>query len=205
MNEPLSEMVVGTPQARLSPLVAGYTGYRIEGAPPGVHRSLPSRHLTLIITLDGTVDLATMPDPEQPPAPFTTLIGGLHATPAVIRHDGDQHGTQLHLTPLGTRALLGLPAGELASTVIELGTLPGPVAGELLARVRSASTWTDRFLKLDQVVTRVVRQRDGPAPASAGRGAGWRPATVASRWSPWPGRWVEAGGTWARDSATSSA
>jgi AraC-like DNA-binding protein len=164
MNESLSEMVVGTPQTRLSSLVAGYTGYRIEGAPAGLHRGLPSRHLTLIITLDGTVDFATMPDPAQPPASFTTLIGGLHATPVVIRHNGDQHGIQLHLTPLGTRALLGLPAGELASTVIELGTLLGPVAGELLERVRSASTWTDRFLKLDQALTRVVRQRDGPAP-----------------------------------------
>jgi AraC-like DNA-binding protein len=164
MNESLSEMVVGTPQTRLSSLVAGYTGYRIEGAPAGLHRGLPSRHLTLIITLDGTVDFATMPDPAQPPASFTTLIGGLHATPVVIRHNGDQHGIQLHLTPLGTRALLGLPAGELASTVIELGTLLGPVAGALLERVRSASTWTDRFLKLDQALTRVVRQRDGPAP-----------------------------------------
>jgi AraC-like DNA-binding protein len=164
MDEPLVEMVTAKPQPRLNPLVAGYTGYRIQGAPPGVHRGLPSRHLTFIVTLSGTVDLASMPDPAQPPASFTTLIGGLHATPALISHDGNQHGIQLHLTPLGARVLLGLPAGELANTVIELGTLLGPVAGELFERARSASTWTDRFGALDQVLTRIARQRDGPAP-----------------------------------------
>ena len=63
---------------------------------------------------------------------------------------------------MGARVLLGLPAGELANTVIETGTLLGPVAGELLERVRSASTWTDRFLALDQLLARIARQRDGP-------------------------------------------
>jgi AraC-like DNA-binding protein len=164
MDESLVEMVTGKPQARLSPLVAGYTGYRIEGARPGVHRGLPSRHLTFIVTLDGTVDLATMPNPAQPPASFTTLVGGLHAAPALISHDGHQHGIQLHLTPLGARLLLGLPAGDLANTVVELGALVGPVAGEPIERLRSAITWTDCFIELDAVLTRITRQRDGPAP-----------------------------------------
>lgn len=103
-----------------------------------MHRGLPSRYLTFIVTLDGTVDLASMPDPAQPPASFTTLAGGLHATPALISHDGNQHGVQLHLTPMGARVLLGLPAGELASSVVDLRTLLGPVAGELVERLRSA-------------------------------------------------------------------
>lgn len=164
MNEPLIETVAARPRARLHPLVTGYTGYRIEGAEPGLHRGLPSRHLTLIVTLDGTVDLAAMPDTTQPPASFTALVGGLHATPALINHDGHQHGIQVHLTPLGARILLGLPAGELASTVIDLTTLLGPVTGELIERLRSAPTWTDRFLELDSTLIRIARQRDGPAP-----------------------------------------
>lgn len=168
-------MVAGKPRTQLRPLVAGYTGYRIEGAEPGVHRGLPSRHLTFIVTLDGTVDLATMPDPAQRPASFTTLAGGLHATPALISHDGHQHGIQLQLTPLGARVLLGLPAGELASTVVELGTLLGPVAGELVERLRSVITWTDRFLELEDVLTRIARQRDGPAPEL---GWAWRRLTA---------------------------
>lgn len=175
MNEPLIEMVAARPQPRLNPLVNGYTGYRIEGAEPGVHRGLPSRHLTFIVTLDGTVDVAAMPDPAQPPASFSTLAGGLHATPALISHNGRQHGIQLHLTPLGARVLLGLPAGELASTVVDLTTLLGPVASELLERLRSARTWTDRFLELDGMLARIARQRDGPAPEL---GWAWRRLTA---------------------------
>jgi hypothetical protein len=132
-------MVAGRPRPRLSPLVTGYTGYRIEGAEPGLHRGLPSRHLTLVVTLSGTVDLATMSDPTQPPDSFVALVGGLHDTPAVIRHDGHQHGIQLSLTPLGARILLGLPAGELATTVVDLDTLLRPVAAELVDRLRPVS------------------------------------------------------------------
>ena len=167
MPEPLVEMVAARPRPQLGPLVAGYAGYRIAGAEPGIHRGLPSRHLTFIVTLDGTVDLAAMPDPAHPPASFTTLVGGLHAAPALISHDGNQHGIQLSLTPLGARMLLGLPAGELAGHVIDLGALLGPVAGELLDRLRSARTWTDRFFELDEVLTRVTtrtHEQSGSAP-----------------------------------------
>ncbi|MGH3697384.1 MAG: helix-turn-helix domain-containing protein [Pseudonocardiaceae bacterium] len=175
MDEPLMEMVAGRPRAGLAALVAGYTGYRMQGAPPGVHRGLPSRHLTFIVTLDGTVDLASMPDPAQPSASFTTLAGGLHASPALISHDGHQHGIQLGLTPLGARVLLGLPAGELAGTVVDLDTLLGSAAGELVERLRSARTWTDRFLELDSLLARIARQRDGPAPEL---GWAWRRLTT---------------------------
>jgi AraC-like DNA-binding protein len=157
-------MVAGRPRPQLASLVAVYAGYRIEGALPGVHRGLPSRHLSVIVTLDGTVDLMAMPDLTQPPASFTTVASGLHAVPALIGHDGHLHGIHLHLTPLGARALLGLPAGELASTVVELNALLGPVAGELVERLRSAHTWTDRFIELDAVLARIAKQRHGPAP-----------------------------------------
>lgn len=62
-------MVAGRPRPRLSPLVAGYTGYRIEGAEPGMHRGLPSRHLfeeTLVVPgdRDGEIVHAELRWPE---------------------------------------------------------------------------------------------------------------------------------------------
>ncbi|MGH3802026.1 MAG: helix-turn-helix domain-containing protein, partial [Pseudonocardiaceae bacterium] len=125
----------------------------------------------------GTVDLATMPDPTQPPASFVALAAGLHAAPAVIRHDGYQHGIHLSLTPLGARVLFGLPAGELATTVVDLSTLLGPVAGELVDRLRSARTWTERFLELDRALASIAEQgeRDAPAPEL---GWAWRRLTA---------------------------
>lgn len=158
------QSVAARPRPALRPLVSGYTGYRIEGAAPGVHRGLPARALTFIVTLDATVDLAAMPDPRQAPASFTALVGGLHSAPALIRHDGHQHGIQAGLTPLGARTLLGVPAGELATTVLDLEVLLGPVTGELVERLRAATSWTDRFLELDAVLARVARDRGAPAP-----------------------------------------
>jgi AraC-like DNA-binding protein len=153
------EMVAAVPSPPVRRLVASYTGYRIRGAEPGVHRGLPSRHLTMIITIDGTVDLAT---DGGPPLSFHALAAGLHAWPVLIEHDGHQHGVQLGLTPLGARALLGPPAGELAGAAIDLGALLGPVAGELVERLRSATGWRDRFAQLDQVLARIALPHSEP-------------------------------------------
>lgn len=175
MTQATVEMVVGKPRPQLGALVSDYVGYRIAGAEPGVHRGLPSRYLTFIVTLDGTVDLAAMPDPAQPPASFAALAGGLHARPALISHDGNQHGIQLALTPLGARVLLGLPAGELATTVLDLETLLGPTAAELVERLRGARTWTDRFFELDEVLTRTATREPRLSPEL---GWAWRRLTA---------------------------
>src|SRR5205809_36538 len=103
-------MVMGTPALPLRWCMGRYRGYRIDG-PSGIHRGLPSRHLTFIISLDEPVDIARMPGDAQAPGRFQAFVGGLHAKPASIRHDGFQHGLSLELTPLGARSLLGLPAG----------------------------------------------------------------------------------------------
>lgn len=115
---------------------------------PGIHRGLPSRSLTLVVTMDGTVDL--------PEGSFDTLISGLHSTAVTITHQGFQHGVQIDLTPLGARALFGLPAGELAFTSLTWDTLGAP-GGEVLDRLRSAATWTERFAVLDAVFDRLLR------------------------------------------------
>src|SRR6516162_4274833 len=104
------------PAEPLRRYVAWYTGYRQRGMPPARHRGLPSPFLTLIFTLDEPLTIAAHPDPGQPPGEFGTLLGGMHSTPALIAHDGAQSGIQVALRPLGARALLGLPAGELAET-----------------------------------------------------------------------------------------
>ena len=141
------EHVVGLPHPRLRPFVTRYSGYRMV-TEPGVHRGLPSRSLTLVVTMDGTVDLAD--------GRFATLCGGLHDEAVIITHDGFQHGVQCDLTPLGMRALFGMPAGELSCVTVGLDTLDAP-AGELRERLQTASTWADRFAHLDLVFGRLLK------------------------------------------------
>ena len=127
------------PAEPLRRYVAGYTGYRQRGVPPARHRGLPSPYLTLIFTLDEPLTIEAHPDPGQPPGEFGTLLGGLHSVPALITHAGAQSGIQVALRPLGARALLGLPAGELAGLDVPAEAVLGGVCAELRDRVRAAA------------------------------------------------------------------
>ena len=152
VSQPVIDVVTGRPPPALRPFVMGYTGYRFQGFKPGVHRGLPSRHLTFIISLGDPVEIAAMPDPRQPPASLGSFVGGLHDGPATIAHDGNQYGISLDLTPRGARALLGLPAGELAGLVVGLDAVFGRRAEHLVDRLVSAPTWNARFAQLDQML-----------------------------------------------------
>jgi AraC-like DNA-binding protein len=152
------------PPEPLCRYVAGYTGYRQRGVPPGRHRGLPSPYLTLIFTLDEPLTIAAHPDPGQPPGEFGTLLGGLHSSPALITHAGAQSGIQVALRPLGARALLGLPAGELADLDVPADAVLGAVCAELRDRVQAAATWPERFAILDEILRRRVIAGEDVAP-----------------------------------------
>jgi AraC-like DNA-binding protein len=160
---PVNESTIGRPAPPLRPFVDRYIGYRQEGFPPGVHRGLPSRHLTFIISLADPVDIAGMPDAAQRPAAYQAFVGGLHAAPATIRHDGTQVGVSIQLTPLGAHALLGVPAGALAWSVVDLEDVLGRPAGALVERLAEAPTWAARFAVLDEVLTSRLDEPAGPS------------------------------------------
>jgi AraC-like DNA-binding protein len=149
------------PAEPLRPYVAHYTGYRQRGVPPARHRGLPSPFLTLIFTLDEPLVLLAHPDPRQPPGPYRTLLGGLHSAPALIAHDGAQSGIQVALRPLGARALLGLPAGELAELDVPAEAVLGGACAELQARARAAPGWPERFAILDEILLRQAGSSNG--------------------------------------------
>ena len=146
------ESVRAAPAAPLRGLIGWYSGYRQEGVPPARHAGLPSPYLTLIITLDDPLTVARHPSPDDRPGDYRTLLGGLHTTPALITHPGRQSGVQVQLSPLGARALLGLPAGELAGRDLAADEVLGPVAAQLHERMRAAADWPARFAVLDQLL-----------------------------------------------------
>ena len=149
------------PRADLRPYVTGCTGYRQDGIAPAGHRGLPSPWLTMIITLDEPLVISRHPDPRQPASTHDFLLGGLHTSPALITHQGRQSGLQLALTPLGARALLGIPAGELASVDVEASDVIGRLAGEVREQVRTAPDWAGRFAVLERFLSARVRAAGG--------------------------------------------
>ncbi|HJV08276.1 MAG TPA: DUF6597 domain-containing transcriptional factor, partial [Acidimicrobiales bacterium] len=132
------------PAPALRPLVDRYIGYRQAGE-PGVHRGLPSRHLTLIVSIGAPIDVVAQTDPRQAPDRYRFVAGGLQAGPAVIATPAVQEGVAIELTPLGSRALLGVPAAALWDLSVEAADVVGPAAVELWERLHHAADWPSRF------------------------------------------------------------
>ena len=153
---PVSEYCRRRPAGPLRRYVAWYTGYRQRGVPPARHRGLPSPFLTLIFTLDEPLVMLAHPDSRQPPGDFGALLGGLHSAPALITHDGAQSGIQVALRPLGARALLGLPAGELAEIDVPAEDVLGGACTELRARAVAAPGWPERLAVMDEILLRLL-------------------------------------------------
>jgi AraC-like DNA-binding protein len=170
--EPVWEAVAARPAGPLRAVVAEHHAYRQRGVLPARHLGLPSPWLTLIFTLDEPMHVACHPDPQQAPAHYRALVGGLHTTPAVIAHDGAQSGIQLQVSPLGARALLGVPAGELAGLDIHAADVLGLLGAELPERLRAADSWDARFRLLDDRLGRLL-DPDAAPPAPEVRRA-WR-------------------------------
>ncbi len=162
-DEPLDEGAYVLPTPALRPHIAWYGGYRQAGLAPGRHRGLPSPYLTLIVTFDEPLTVARHPDPTCPAGRYDTLVGGLHTTPALITHQGRQSGVQLAVSPLGARALFGLPAGAIAGADLDAADLLGPVAAELHERISRARSWPERFAVLDDVLCRAGQLDRRPA------------------------------------------
>jgi AraC-like DNA-binding protein len=146
----------------LRPYLGDFVGYAYQGDPPDLHRGLPSRYLTVVISLDEPLGIAW---PGQPMDKFQTVVSGLHST--AVRIGGDSpnlSGLQLALTPAGSRALLGLPPGELASIVVDVDKLLGQAAQELGERLRDAPDWEQRFEILETLLLEAWRDELLPEP-----------------------------------------
>jgi AraC-like DNA-binding protein len=159
-----TDWILRRPAPALRPVIDAYVGYRITGG-PGVHRGLPSRHLTLIISIGEPIDVVAQTDPRQTPDRYRFVAGGLQARPALIATPAVQEGVAVELTPLGCRSLLGMPAAELWDTSVEAADVVGPAAFELWERLHHAGDWPARFAACDDVLGRLIASADGPAPA----------------------------------------
>ncbi|MFJ9790753.1 helix-turn-helix domain-containing protein [Streptomyces globosus] len=143
------------PVPALREYVDSYVGFDLRGFPTGVHCGPPGRALTAVISLSDPFEVAGV-DERSPVTRFGSVAGGLMRRSVAIHHDGRQQGIRVSLTPLGARAVYGVPAAELAHRLVPLDELLGPLAAELVDRLRSATTWAARFTALDELLLRAV-------------------------------------------------
>jgi AraC-like DNA-binding protein len=150
------EMVTREAATPLRALVRNYTGYVEHTAEPLVRREVPSGDVTLIISPDTELRLPDVRDEARPPARHRSFVAALSDTYSLVEHGGYQHGIEVRLTPLGARALFGVPMHELANEVVELDDLLG--SNELVERMWDAGGWERRFAVLDDALARVDRE-----------------------------------------------
>ena len=95
---------------------------------------------------------------------FWAMLSGLHSAPAMVHHQGFQHGIQLDVTPRGASALFGVPASALARQLARLDDVAPQFGPELIDRVSTARTWRARWAILDEIFLRVLNlDRELPA------------------------------------------
>nr|WP_203687168.1 helix-turn-helix domain-containing protein [Streptomyces sp. SID14515] len=150
------------PAPALRRYVSSYVGFDLRGFPAGVHCGPPGRVLTAVISLSDPLQVATGVDDGSPVNRYDSVAGGLMCRSVAIHHDGRQQGVQVSLTPLGARALYGMPAAALAHRLVPLDELLGALGVELVDRLRAAPTWAARFAALDALLLRALgRGADG--------------------------------------------
>ncbi len=151
-----AEWVTAAPALRLAAFIDRYVGYRMTGFASGLHRGLPSRHMTFIVSIGPSIDVVAQTDPGQPPDSYRCVVSGLQASSALISHDGHQEGVAIELTPLGCRTLFGMPARALWNTSVECADVAGPAGRELWERLQGHSGWAGRFAACDEVLARLA-------------------------------------------------
>ncbi|WP_026313957.1 AraC family transcriptional regulator [Actinomadura flavalba] len=153
------------PVPALRRYVDSYVGFDLRGLPAGVHSGPPSRVLTAVISLSDPLELAAGVGDGSPVTRFDSVAAGLMDRSVAIHHDGRQLGVKVALTPLGARAVYGVPAAALAQRLVPLDEILGAPGVELTDRLRAASTWAARFAVLDEVLLRAVGRGSGGDPA----------------------------------------
>lgn len=139
------------PAPHLRQCIARYGGCSIPAAEPGITYGLPSQHVTLMIGLATPYRIIGS-------GIFDAFVGGLHERPTLVENKlCPDEGIHICLSPLGTRALLGVPASALGGLVVDLRDLIGGAADELIELLQDAPGWAQRFDILDRVFTRILQ------------------------------------------------
>ncbi len=128
---------------RLTPYVRRIMGARLVGAAPTRALELPLAGTAVIVELRRSWCVAA--DPDASLERFGSFAGGLSLLPAVSEHTGEYELVELVLTPVGTAAILGVPAAALAGRVVALDALLGPEAARLEERLAGLAGWEARF------------------------------------------------------------
>lgn len=156
-----SEPMPPSPHPALRAYVSAIVAYDIESS-AGRHRGLPSTTVTMVLPVDQPLDVAWAGEPGSRRR-IWSCVSGLGTRAADIRHEGIQRGVQLALTPLGVRALLGVPAAALAGELVTFDEAV-PELAALPARMHETQGWAARTALVEETLLRSLARASLPGP-----------------------------------------
>jgi AraC-like DNA-binding protein len=140
----------------LRPFVRELMGYSESTAGLVSQRQLPGPMVVAIVEFGPPI---RMSDPVLRDARFAGgFVAGVSDFVTVTEHDGYQSGIQIDLTPVGARALFGVPMDELAGTTVALPDLLPRGERHLAERLEALRDWDARFDAIEQLLAGLLER-----------------------------------------------
>lgn len=162
----------------LSDYVERIEAFDLSVPEASIHFGVPSGALTVLISIDEPFDIGWVGAGDS--SRFPVLVAGLHTTPSLVRTHGTQRGIQIALTPLGCRAVFGMPCGELARELVTADMLGDDEFSAVHSRISETPRWESRLTILRAFLRGRVAKGD-PSP-SLGDGLGSAGSAAAEAW-----------------------
>lgn len=144
------EAVMGRPDARLRPYIAGtYNGWTERTSTIMRRREVAKIVVPLIINFGPRFGVMSPGNLTRSMEKFDTFVAGLHDCAAVTEADLTSSCIQVNLTPLAAYRLFGVPMVTLANRVVEVEDILGPQIRRLREQLHDAAGWERRFVLLD--------------------------------------------------------
>jgi AraC-like DNA-binding protein len=141
------------PKPPLSNFVDNFWLYEGRGAEHQTERILPTGTLELAINLrQNELRFYDAEHPDHHSRLSGAVVSGAHGSGFAPDAADGAFIIGVHFKPGGAFPFLGLPAGDLADTHVDLETLWGPSAGRLRERLCEARTSVERFQLLDEAL-----------------------------------------------------
>ncbi len=137
-------------------------GYRQLDPTPLAHRALPEPIIPMVLSF-GPVHVMTT---EQNTVKMASFTAGLTDRPVRVAAS-EYHGIQVDMTPLGATQVLGVPAGDLAGELCDVGNVLGAEGSRLIDQLATASSWRACFAVLNRFLFDRIEGAPDPPPAVA--------------------------------------
>lgn len=155
------------PDAQIRPYVHDYQGY--EQVTPHVirERHMPHGAVTVIINFGPNLRTLDPRDPEAPAFAPDAFVAGISDSYAMSESLGVSRGLQLDFTPIGARLFFGVPMDALFGRVLDLGDVLGAPGSRLVDRLRTTTSWEERFALVDETIAARLGEGRTVSPAVA--------------------------------------